>query len=68
MSDKTEPSAEVPSDGRATARSRYQPPRLVDYGSVSALTAGGSGPTVEAATGRACGMGNIFMRVNPSCP
>lgn len=46
----------------------YEPPRLVFYGTVSALTAGGSGPVNENARGRACGRGIPTRRVNPSCP
>lgn len=44
----------------------YRPPRLVHYGSVNALTAAGSGTTLENVMGMGCSM-SVVMRVNPAC-
>lgn len=57
-------------DQKPKARAPYQTPRLRYYGTVSALTAGGSGLLTEAAggMGMSCGMGSTTRMVNPACP
>ena len=67
MSDKTESSPELHDGGQAKPKSPYHPPRLTAYGSVSALTAGGSGTDLETVMNMMCQM-NPLRRTSAICP
>lgn len=67
MSDKTEPSPEVHDGGQAKPKSPYHPPRLTAYGSVSALTAGGSVGIFETVMNMMC-QSNQTRRTSAICP